>query len=455
VKEVRVGVIFAADMTGRGGCLGIGEGLFEYINNTINIIKEKLNKMFPNIQFKYYNIFDIPDEVKVVEETKDVDGYLLFSLNCGLSLGRSILMSGKPVVLIAETYGNTLDALLEGGKAVEENRPVIRYITRDITNDDILYKYIKYLEVIGSLKRSKILLILDNNTLSHVKTVYPLTYDITSYTRSLRDIFGLDILMMDVEEFKEKFFNKINDDEAKIIADKWIKESKQNLENNYGEILNAAKLYLAMKAAMNEVHADAIAIDDIVLYWSGKLRAWPCLGYMELIRNNEGVPACEADIASAALELMMKYLANRPGFINDPSIDMAKDEVVHYHCFAPITPYGYGDSKRAPYTITPAHFGSKRASIYVELPVEEPITALGLSPDERIITIYTGKSAANEYSIKACATKLVVRTNTKALVNKWVRRAGWHRVVFYGDWKEDVQNLARLLGLKVVVEDSD
>jgi len=30
---------------------------------------------------------------------------------------------------------------------------------------------------------------------------------------------------------------------------------------------------------------------------------------------------------------------------------------------------------------------------------------------------------------------------------------GWHRVTFYGDWRRQAINLARLLGLKVIEED--
>jgi hypothetical protein len=54
---------------------------------------------------------------------------------------------------------------------------------------------------------------------------------------------------------------------------------------------------------------------------------------------------------------------------------------------------------------------------------------------------------------RACRTKLAVEVDgdIDKLFNEW-DLAGWHRVTFYGDHKEKVQELARNLGLKVVHE---
>jgi hypothetical protein len=83
------------------------------------------------------------------------------------------------------------------------------------------------------------------------------------------------------------------------------------------------------------------------------------------------------------------------------------------------------------------------------------ITVVGLSPEEKTLTLHTAKAIRNEYSPYACSVKLVGKTNTKAIVKNWRWMAGWHRVMFYGNWREQLEDLATLLGLRVVEEDAD
>ncbi|MGC9015049.1 MAG: fucose isomerase, partial [Thermoproteota archaeon] len=214
-----------------------------------------------------------------------------------------------------------------------------------------------------------------------------------------------------------------------------------------------AKLYVAMKKVAFDYRVDAIALDCIVLHNTNLLDAWPCLGYMELWNDNI-IPICEADAYSGAVLLIMKYLANRPGFISDPSLDDLTNEVIYYHCYAPLIPYG-SKGCRCPYVITPAHLGAKNASVHVELPVNETITAIGFSPEERTLVVHTAQAVRNEFSPYACAVKLIGRTETRTLAKTWKYRAGWHRVVFYGDWRKELKELSALLNLKFVEEDKE
>lgn len=57
------------------------------------------------------------------------------------------------------------------------------------------------------------------------------------------------------------------------------------------------------------------------------------------------------------------------------------------------------------------------------------------------------------YDPTVCATALKIKANAKAIAGKFRWRAGWHRVLFYGDHREEFGELATLLGLKTVIED--
>jgi len=140
----------------------------------------------------------------------------------------------------------------------------------------------------------------------------------------------------------------------KEVAERWFKNAKRIIDRKLEDLIEPAKLYLALKELIKERKLDAVRIDRITLYHAGFLKTWPCLAFMELTR--EGVICgCEADLCSMAIMLLMKFLKNIPGYINDPSPDMDKGEVVYYHCQAPINPYGYDSKSFSPYTITPVH----------------------------------------------------------------------------------------------------
>jgi len=253
---------------------------------------------------------------------------------------------------------------------------------------------------------------------------------------------------MDSSEFREHYYNKVNQAEAEEVAKKWIMESSSNFEKEYSEVLRSARLYLAIKRAAEEKKANIVALDCIVLRNTGELDAWPCLAYMQLWYDGI-IPVCEADVSSAIILMIGKYLLNVNGFITDPAVDELKsEEIVYYHCYAPTNSLG-GVKQEYPYVITPAHLGEKKASLRVLFKPGVKITAVGLSLDEKTLTIHTSELVGLEESIYACSNKLVAKANVRRIVLNWRRRSGWHRVVFLGDYRDEFINVARLMGLRV------
>lgn len=239
----------------------------------------------------------------------------------------------------------------------------------------------------------------------------------------------------------------------------WIEGAMAVEERDLSEVLNSARLYLAMRRAAEELGAAAVAVDCISLYNSGLLRAWPCLGYMQLWYDGGVAPVCEADPYSAIPILIGKYLLGRNGFVvNVGGMDEeAGGEFIYHHCYAPTNP-PHGGRPEAGYVITTAHLGgSKHASIHVKLPpVGEPVTAVGFNPEERELYIHVSNAFINEHRPEACATKLVARGGDvrAAAGGNWRSRGGgWHRVILYGgDHSAELEEFAALLGLRVVRE---
>ncbi len=436
---IRIPVVFVAPDVTPGSYTGALGGL-PLVRDWIEKEKARviyfLKSSMPNVDFVFYTVRNVDDAGRVLEAEKDSIGFIVFILHTWSGgATRVFLESGKPVVLIAESYGGGGEFLLEFGRAVGEGKPVVGLVVRDLASDAIARK-VKLLEVIARLREMRILFVTINIEWFN------------KVSEALRKAFGIEAIVLDGRVFAEKYYKGVSDADAEKWARKWVSEAKAVLEDSYIDILKAAKLYIAMKKALEEYKAHSIAVDCINLFDAKVLDAWPCLGYMQLWLDCY-IPVCEADPFSAIILIISWLLHRRPGFISDPVLDQQRNEVIYYHCYAPINPYG--NNTRVPYTITPAHLYSKRASIYVELPVNEVVTAVQIMPDMKTIVLHKAKTLRNEYSVAACATKLVASANTDALARNW--RTLWHRVVVYGDLAEDFKDLATLLGLKVIEED--
>jgi hypothetical protein len=436
---IRIPIIFISPETSPNsytGALGGPPLIREWLEKEMHKLIYVLRNNFSDTDLVFYVVKNVDDAVKVLDSEKDSIGFVVVLLHTWSGgATRVFLESGKPVILIAESYGGGGEFLLEYGRAVKENRPVIGISIRDL-DDEIVIKKIRLLKVLARLKMTRILFVTLN--IDWFRKISSL----------IHDLFGIEPVVIDGREFVEKYYMKTDDAEAEKYMREWIKNADRVYETSHIDILKAAKLYIAMRKALEDHKADSIAVDCINLYDSKVLDAWPCLGYMQLWLDGY-VPVCEADPYSAVMLLIIWLLNNEPGFISDPVLDYKNNEIIYYHCYAPINPLG--GNIRVSYSITSAHLGLKKASVHVDLPVNQIITAAQIIPDQKTIIIHKAKTLRNEFSSHACATKLVATSNVKALARNW--RWTWHRVVFYGDFAEDIKDLARLIGFKVIEED--
>ncbi|MEM0005168.1 MAG: hypothetical protein QXE10_06095 [Desulfurococcaceae archaeon] len=433
------------------GAIGGPQAAREWFDKVTNSIKSSLEKCCNEVEFSYYYVRDIDDLREMLYKEENAPGYLVFVLNCISGLLRPIIEMRKPLILVNETYGGSGDYVLEYSEAIEKGYPVIGVSTREPQDPILLRRMVNYLILLDELRRTRVLFIVPKAVNYYLNLEYPLSVDVYGLLKQLSAVTGASYIVMNSEEFREKFYSKVDSAEADEVAKKWIMNSAVNLEKDYNEILRSAKLYLAIKKAAEEKKANVIALDCIVLRNTGELDAWPCLAYMQLWYDGL-IPVCEADVSSAIVIMIGKYLLNVNGFITDPAVDELRNEIIYYHCYAPTNPLG-GIKPEYSYVITPAHLGEKKASQRVLFKPGVKLTAVGLSLDEKTLTIHTSELINLEESIHACSNKLVASTNVRKIVLNWKRRSGWHRVLFIGDYREEFINAARLLGLRVLEED--
>ena len=271
------------------------------------------------------------------------------------------------------------------------------------------------------------------------------------YGEILQSVFKVKLIRENPEEVIT-YYDKVSDDEASEIAQKWI-EGAQKVIPTRNTILNSAKLYLAFKQLLIDKDCDIFAPDCGTLLLTGRLPAFPCMGFFELV-NDQKYGVCESDMDCLITYLFGLSLINRPGFVANHTFDTIRNQVTYLHCVCSNKPFGL-DGASCNYDIL--YHGETAilgASPRVEYPIGETLTSIKISVFEKKIAIRTGKIVDNVIDEKACTTKVVVESNVpKILENYDWETFGWHRVSFVGDWRETFILGAKLLGLDVVEVD--
>ncbi|MGA2616024.1 MAG: hypothetical protein ABSF26_00360 [Thermoguttaceae bacterium] len=231
----------------------------------------------------------------------------------------------------------------------------------------------------------------------------------------------------------------------------WIGPTREIVEPTPPEIVNSARMFLAIKALM--IHAKAQAVCSV--HCMGDPRG--CLTFSKL--NDLGlVGGCEGDIDSTLTMLLFGYAFRVPGFISDPVVDTAKNALVHFHCTS-ATKMDGPCGKRLPFRIRTQTDSRGGVALEVEHRVGQPVTCAKLVNLDTMLMV-SGKILETSRSPLACRTQFAMSVpdarrlflNWGADVIKGDTMTLLHRDVFYGDYMKPMQDLGELLGFKVIEE---
>jgi len=141
--------------------------------------------------------------------------------------------------------------------------------------------------------------------------------------------WGTEFVDIELDEVYQAL-EKVGSAKAKRIAADFLENAAEIVESNESELVEAAKIYLALKEviAVNDLDALTIRCFDIVM----ELNSTGCLALALL--NNEGlVSGCEGDIPAAFTMFLAHQLTGQMPFMANPAaIDKKKDEILFAHC---------------------------------------------------------------------------------------------------------------------------
>ncbi|MDH7499737.1 MAG: hypothetical protein QHH30_05055 [candidate division NC10 bacterium] len=227
------------------------------------------------------------------------------------------------------------------------------------------------------------------------------------------------------------------------LAQEWRREAEQVVEPGQEDLLKSARFYLAMKRAIDEFSASAVAIN--CLPFVEELQGTPCMALAKL--NDEGIPAaCEGDLTALMTMVFMERLAGRPGFLGNVIYANPEENVIAInHCVFPLRMSGY-DQPQKPYTLRDYHGRGMGVCAAYPPDLGVTVTVSRFNTDFREMVYLRGQLEG--YGEDYCRTNLRVKIQDVRAFVRQVR--GNHHILVYGDHGKGIEDLCREFGIRPV-----
>ena len=145
--------------------------------------------------------------------------------------------------------------------------------------------------------------------------------------------------------------------------------------------------------------------------------------------------------------LLVSYLFDKPGFMNDPVAETVKNVLVAAHCTCGTRLNGFGE-KHEPYILRSHSESDIGVSMQVLWKEGQKVTlALLQGPDKLIIDTGTVVGNVDTPPAGGCRTNFEIAMDR---VEDCRDVLGFHQVVFYGDHRHDLLEFCQMNGITPV-----
>jgi len=260
------------------------------------------------------------------------------------------------------------------------------------------------------------------------------------------DRLGTKVRAIPRDTFNQLFDKMPVNQEVKDIASTFRRGAKKVVEPTWEDSLNSARAYTTAKRLLADEQAHALSMDCLGMVSARLVPTPPCGAWT--ILQDEGITAgCEADLHGATSMMLTSYLLDRPGYMNDPVAETAKNLLITSHCTSGTRLDGFTKAK-APYILRDHSESSLGVSVQVLWPVGAPVSLIRFSNTNELI-LDTGRVVSNVNTPPAggCRTSVEVRMDR---VEDARDVLGFHQVVTLGDHRRVVEGFCQLMGVNVV-----
>ena len=118
-----------------------------------------------------------------------------------------------------------------------------------------------------------------SNCAKSAKILYVRGEDLpASYASAIKEKFGVEIQPQDERQLEETC-HSIDEDDVRAEAVEFIKHAERVMEASEQDIMDACRMYLAIKKLVDEESAQGMAIRCLDLIAEGLLSVYPCLAW--------------------------------------------------------------------------------------------------------------------------------------------------------------------------------
>lgn len=412
-----------------------------------------------------------PNQVarEIHDQIDSLDGVLYFG-----ALSDEMLQLGLPAVAVYPLWGRWQDGFhaYRGQRVVTATLPVIPDVSKAVFSSrlDTIARKLKLVDAVARLRQLRVLLVTDRPLLGEYAPYGFQTardgreaYE-RKYLENLAALGG-EVIVRPQEEMVAKL-RAVPETAASEVAARWIAGAENMRRTNQAQVTESAKLYLTMKAMLEEYQANAITTEGYGVSIYHKDGPIPSQGLPASMLCTEGVIATsETLVDSLVTQQLGLWLTGYAGFNGDYIVDAENNKAYIGHCEAPLNPWG--DERRVPYVIRnlPQYPVDRQeiggACVQARLPENERVTVVKLSVHDKKMTMFSGRTVNGDQLFPGwdeilCRTKVAIDVDAKRLfqhLDWWTFDV--HRVVFFGDHGQTFADLAKLMGYDLIIEDQD
>jgi len=260
------------------------------------------------------------------------------------------------------------------------------------------------------------------------------------------DRLGTKVRAIPRNTFNELFDRMPVNTEVKDVASAFRRHARKVVEPTWQDSLNSARVYTTAKRLLADEQAQALSMDCLGMV-SAKVVPTPPCGAWTLLEDLGITCGCEADLFGAASLMLTSYLLDRPGYMNDPVPETAKNLLIASHCVAGTRLNGF-DQKPAPYVLRSHSESALGVSVQVLWPVGAPVSLVRFQDANQLI-LDTGTVVSNVDTPPAggCRTSVEIRMDN---IEDCRDVLGFHQVVVLGNHRRAVEAFCQLYGIEVI-----
>lgn len=262
--------------------------------------------------------------------------------------------------------------------------------------------------------------------------------------RVVEEKLGVRIIQRSIEELRKQF-DAADECRAKRLAESWLDGAAAVAEEAKKDIVETARVYLAMRALIDETGATAFTVDcrtwDLLMCEEFRSFYSPCMGLTQL--RWEGIlGACEADICAMLTMCTLSYLSGLPAFLgNLGKVDRETGSIaIGGHAAATVNMDGTSDRLEG-YRLTD-YGGRGGVASYCPVAGGKDITIARFDKNLKSISVAAGKTLPTDRCFE------VDLDDVEDFVYRCV--TGDHYVVVCGNHLRELCMLMDMLGVDVL-----